>query len=171
VAPVRPVERVAPAGPAVAPAGAGSPLPALEVDVTDQALMMYSPTVLSIPASVMERFEAARPGAASHTALVLDALRAHARQLPDLVLDKRPGPKLGDLFPQRAVPGGGKPLRPQPLRIRPTVGELQIMDALTGWVNEEIRRRRPGRKVSRSEVVAVALDAYLPPVQRKRKVD
>jgi hypothetical protein len=53
------------------------------------------------------------------------------------------------------------------------VGELQIMDAITEWTNAEIRRLRPGgRKVSRSEVVAVALDAYLPADSaRKRKTD
>lgn len=152
--------------------GGGLPLPQLDLDLTDPTMMIYSPTVLSVPAVVMLRFEAARPAAASHTALVLDALRAHAAELPDLVLAKRPGPRPGDLFPLRAVPGGGEPLRPQPLRIRPTVGELRIMDGLTDWVNDEIRRRRPGgRKVSRSEVVAVALDKYLPESSRKRRND
>ena len=130
--------------------------------------MMVTPTVLSIPASILKRFEAARPRVASHTALVLDALRAHAEQLPDLILALRPGPRPGDLFPYRATPGVGSGDRPGPLRIRPTAGELAIMDGLTAWANGEIRRRRPGgRKVSRSEVVAVALDAYLP-ADRKR---
>ena len=47
------------------------------------------------------------------------------------------------------------------------------MDALAAWVNEQIRQRRPGgRRVSRSEVVAVALHAYLPAEPgRKRKSD
>ncbi|MDM4723480.1 hypothetical protein QTQ03_29315 [Micromonospora sp. WMMA1363] len=141
----------------------GSPLPKLEVDLTDPAAMMVTPTVLSIPGEIMRRFEQARPQHASHTALVLNALRAHAEHLPDLVLERRPGPRPGDLFPYRAEPGSGAPLRPAPLRIRPTAGELAIMDALSGWVNNEIWHRRPGgRKVSRSEVVAVALDVYLP---------
>jgi hypothetical protein len=131
--------------------------------------MIPSPTVLSIPAAIMDRFETARVKASSHTALVLDSLRAHAQALPDLVLERRPGPRPGDLFPYRAEPGAAAQARPLPLRIRPTVGELEIMDALTIWVNAEIKRRRPGgRRVSRSEVVAVALDAFLPPAVRKR---
>ena len=146
----------------------GRQLPSLEVDLNDPAAMMVTPTVLSIPGSILRRFEVARQREPSHTALVLDALRAHAADLPDLVLALRPGPRPGDLFPYRATPGARTEDKPGPLRIRPTAGELAIMDALTGWVNEEISRRRPGsRKVSRSETVAVALDAYLP--RRKRQ--
>jgi hypothetical protein len=152
-------------------AGAGGPLPDLDVDLTDPAAMMVTPTVLSIPGTVMQRFEIARERESSHTAVVLNALRAHAPQLPDLELAKRPGPRPGDLFPYRAAPGATAADRPAPLRIRPTAGELRIMDALSTWVNVEINQRRPGgRKVSRSEVVAVALDAYLAPLTRKRTV-
>jgi len=150
------------------PKRAEQPLPRLDVDLTDAAAMMITPTVLSIPGVIMRRFEAARPRSASHTALVLNALRANAGQLPALVLARRPGPRPGDLFPYRAEPGEGTSTRPAPLRIRPTVGELNIMDALTTWVNAEIGRQRPGgRRVSRSEVVAVALDAFLPPARQR----
>jgi hypothetical protein len=151
--------------PAAGPAGedAAPRLPDRQADLADAASMMVTPTVLSVPAPVLRRFETARARAASHTALVLDALRAHASQLPDLVMALRPGPRPGDLFPYRATPGRARADKPGPLRIRPNAGELAIMDELTGWVNTEISRRRPGgRKVSRSEIVAVALDAYLP---------
>lgn len=138
-------------------------LPDLEVDLDDPTALLITPTVLSVPNKILARFERARPHAASHTALVLDALRAHAAQLPDLVAALRPGPRPGDLFPYRATPGAPSGDRPGPLRIRPTAGELAIMDGLTTWVNNQIRRGRAGvRKVSRSEVVSVALDAYLP---------
>jgi hypothetical protein len=139
-------------------------LPDLDVDLDDPTALMVTPTVLSVPNTILRRFEAARRQGSSHTGLVLDALRAHAEQLPDLVLALRPGPRPGDLFPYRATPGAASTDRPGPLRIRPTAGELAIMDKLAAWVNGEISHNRPGvRKVSRSEVVAVALDAFLPP--------
>ena len=139
-------------------------LPDLAVDLEDPTALMVTPTVLSVPNTVLRRFEDARRQAPSHTGLVLDALRANAERLPDLVLALRPGPRPGDLFPYRATPGATSTDRPGPLRIRPTAGELAIMDKLAAWVNGEISHNRPGvRKVSRSEVVAVALDAFLPP--------
>lgn len=146
------------------------PMPSLDLDLSDPAMMLYSPTVLSIPADVKDRFEVARKAAPSHTGLVLDALRVHAPGLPELVLAKRPGPRPGDLFPLRAEAGtGGSRRPPQPLRVRPLVGELRIMDLLTEWVNSRVQLVRPGaKKVTRSEVVAVALDAALPPLPRKR---
>jgi len=158
-------------GAAVATAAAGSrALPDLNIDLDDPTALMITPTVLSVPNGILRRFEDARRRAASHTALVLDALRAHAAELPDLVLQRRPGPRPGDLFPYRASPGGGSDERPGPLRIRPAAGELAIMDTLTDWVNAEVGHNRPGvRKVSRSEVVAVALDAYLPPAGHSRR--
>jgi hypothetical protein len=147
----------------------GRHLPDLEIDLDDPTALLVTPTVLSVPNAILRRFEQARVTAPSHTALVLDALRAHAAQLPDLVAALRPGPRPGDLFPYRATPGAGSSDRPGPLRIRPTAGELGIMDRLTAWVNDEIRRGRAGiRKVSRSEVVAVALDSYLPPLKKGR---
>ncbi len=115
--------------------------------------------------------EVARTTPASHTGLVLDALRTYANQLPDLVLTERPGPRKSDLFPWCPSPQSGKLAdRPEPLRVRPTVGELGVIDSLVGWVNEEIIRRRPGsRRASRSEVVTAALKAYLPASIRKTK--
>jgi hypothetical protein len=154
---------------AVAADTGGLPLPDLEVDLDDPTALMVTPTVLSVPNTILLRFEQARLKAPSHTALVLDALRAHATELPALVAALRPGPRPGDLFPYRATPGTTSSERPGPLRIRPTAGELAIMDRLTSWVNDEIRRGRAGvRKVSRSEVVAVALDAYLPQGKTRR---
>jgi hypothetical protein len=138
-------------------------LPHLDVDVDDVTAMMVTPTVLSIPSSILRRFEEARKRSASHTALVLDALRGHVQDLPSLVVALRPGPRAGDLFPYRATPGAAQKDTPGPLRIRPTAGELAVMDAITTWVNTEIKKARPGsRRVTRSEVVAVALDAFLP---------
>lgn len=178
-----PVTKPAPApepAPAAAQGETGGPQPAeahvderqlpdLEIDLDDPTALLITPTVLSVPNTILRRFEQARMTAPSHTGLVLDALRAHAAQLPDLVKALRPGPRPGDLFPYRATPGAGGGDRPGPLRIRPTAGELGIMDRLTGWVNDEIRRGRAGvRKVSRSEVVAVALDSYLPPLRKGR---
>jgi len=133
------------------------------VDFSDPTAMIVHPTVLSIPSSVLQRFAAARRGAPSHTELVLDALRSHAGRLPDLVLARRPAARAGDLFPFSEGKGNPEGDTPGPLRIRPTRGNLKIMDELTEWVQAELQRSRPGgRRVSRSEVVAAALDAYLP---------
>jgi hypothetical protein len=144
-------------------AGASRQLPSLDLDLSDPAAMQVTPTVLSIPTTVLERFEAARRHEPSHTALLLDALRAHAQRLPDLVRARRPQPPSGDLFPQRAAPGARPDDRPGPLRIRPTAGELAIMDALAAWIDAEVRRDQPGsRKVTRSEMAAAALDTHLP---------
>lgn len=146
-------------------------MPSLELDLTDPAMMLYSPTVMSIPSDIMARFETARKGAASHTGIVLDALREHGPRLPALVLARRPGPAPGDLFPLRGpVPAADKVSRPLPLRVRPVVGELRIMDGLADWVNDQVQQARPGAKrVTRSEMVAAALDASLPKDGRKRK--
>ena len=174
----------APEHPAPVPAGAplaGPPAPAvvvrspaaprLDVDLSDPAGLLPSPTVLSVPGSVMRRFELAREKAASHTGLVLDALRAHADDLPALVLAGRPGPRPDDLFPWR--PSTGELLaadRPEPLRVRPTVGELSVIDQLVTWVTTEVAQLRPGsKKANRSEVVTAALRAYLPSTSGKRR--
>lgn len=119
--------------------------------------------MLSIAGPIMRRFEKARAEAVSHTSLVLDALRAHAKQLPDLVAAGRPAAPTGDLFPWRSAPPKGRGGRPEPLRVRPTAGELRVIDALVSWVNSDMLGRRPSStKASRSEVVAAALNAYLP---------
>jgi hypothetical protein len=147
-----------------------TPLPALNVDPDDPANAIPSPTQLSVPTSVMKRFEAARGNATTHTGLVLDALRAKATELPDLVAAARPAPSRDDLFPFRATPTSTRsPDRPVPLRVRPTVGELKVIDGLVDWVNRELVARRPGsRKPSRSEVVTAALNAYLPAAKPRR---
>jgi hypothetical protein len=137
--------------------------PDLHIDVDDPSALAVTPTVLSIAGPIMRRFETARASATSHTVLVLDALRTHVHELPELVLAARPAAPTGDLFPWRSAPGAGRTRRPEPLRIRPTAGELRVIDALATWVNTELTRRRPGiSKASRSEVVAAALNAYLP---------
>lgn len=145
-------------------------MPKLDIDPADPTAQLVSPTVLSIPASIVKRFERARAQAPSHTALVLDALRAHAHELPDLIISRRPGPKPGDLFPFREAPGRTTQDTPLPVRIRPTKGELAVMKALTNWVSATIDRQRPGtRETNRSEMVAAALDAFLPAPQQRRK--
>ncbi|ETZ38115.1 type III secretion system outer membrane O domain protein [Mycobacterium intracellulare MIN_052511_1280] len=143
-------------------------LPNLNIDPADPTAHIVSPTVLSIPASIVRRFDRARADAPSHTALVLDALRAQVHDLPTLVLNRRPGPKPGDLFPFRDSPGRTTTDTPMPLRIRPTKGELNIMKQLTDWSSAQITQQRPGtRPTNRSEMVAAALDAFLPPARRK----
>jgi hypothetical protein len=147
-------------------------LPKLDIDLTDPTAHLVSPTVLSIPASIVKRFESARAGAPSHTSLVLDALRAHVKELPTLILKRRPGGREGDLFPFRGTPGRTSTDTPLPVRIRPTKGELAVMKKLTEWASTRIAEQRPGtREISRSEMVAAALDAFLDPepAVRKRK--
>lgn len=143
-------------------------LPNLNIDPADPTAHIVSPTVLSVPASIVKRFDRARSDAPSHTALVLDALRAQVHDLPTLILNRRPGPKPGDLFPFRDSPGRTTTDTPMPLRIRPTKGELNIMKQLTDWSSAQITQQRPGtRPTNRSEMVAAALDAFLPPARRK----
>ncbi|WP_204815356.1 hypothetical protein [Mycobacterium riyadhense] len=147
-------------------------MPKLDIDLNDPTAHLVSPTVLSIPASIVKRFERARAHAPSHTALVLDALRAHAHELPTLILSRRPGPKPGDLFPFREAPGRTAAQdTPLPVRIRPTKGELTVMKSLTDWASTSIAKQRPGtRETNRSEMVAAALDAFLPsPPERRAK--
>jgi hypothetical protein len=152
-----------PAAAAAALSAATVSLPALDVNLADPVAHMVSPTQLSIPASIVARFDHARANASSHTSLVIDALRAHADALPHLVLSRRPGPREGDLFPFRAVSAAAAAETPLPLRIRPTRGELDVMKKLVDWVNVCIAQQRPGSKpTNRSEMVAAALDAYLP---------
>ncbi|WP_412741266.1 hypothetical protein [Krasilnikovia sp. MM14-A1259] len=115
--------------------------------------------------TVMARFRRAtdRKGV-TFTGLVLDALRKHQHELADLVARRRPHADPNDLFPHRATPRGG-PSVPGGgvIRIRPTVGELKIIDALVDDTSKKIVRGRLGVKaVSRSELVTAALDGYLP---------
>ena len=149
---------------------AAATLPELQVPTGPEA-MIVSPTQLSARSSVVRRFEAhAKRTGLTHTAIVLDALRAHAQQLPDLVLAARPAGKSGDLFALRSIPAAtATPDRPAPIRIRPVIGETAVIDQLVDWVTDELRERRPGsKKANRSEVVAAALDAFLPPEKPKR---
>ncbi len=138
-------------------------LPVLDIDLRDPEAQIVSPTVMSIPESIVARFDKARSKAPSHTAVVLNALRKHAHELPTLILARRPGPNPGDLFPWRDAPGDSGTETPLPLRIRPTKAELKVMKTLQDWSTKQIRAQRPGaRETNRSEMVAAALDAYLP---------
>ncbi|GJJ21957.1 hypothetical protein [Mycolicibacterium mageritense] len=138
-------------------------LPVLDIDLRDPEAQIVSPTVMSIPESIVARFDKARSKAPSHTAVVLNALRKHAHELPALILARRPGPNPGDLFPWRDAPGDSGTETPLPLRIRPTKAELKVMKTLQDWSTKQIRAQRPGaRETNRSEMVAAALDAYLP---------
>lgn len=147
-----------------------TPLPDLEIDLDDPTALIVTPTVCSVGSRIMRRFDVARASAASHTAVVIDAMRAHARELPELVLASKPGGRPDDLFPWRETAGQRSTDRPEPLRLRPIRGELAVIDKLVDWVNTELNRRRPGiKKVSRSEVVAVALVAYLPAAPKRNR--
>lgn len=135
-------------------------LPDLRIDLGSATARLPKPTVMNVPASVMARFARMRRDADSHTGVTLDALRATVGRLPELVATARPQPQAGDLFPLR---GGAQRERRDPLRVRPTVAELAVIDRIVQWVAEEIDRRYPGSpRVTRSEVVSAALDAYLP---------
>lgn len=124
----------------------------------------------------MRRFERARQVADSNTSVVLDALRAHAAELPQLVsAARRPASTKGqqDLFPWRSstrgTRGAAARVRRVQLPIRPLVGELQVIDSLVDWVQQEIGAspRSLGGRATRSEVVVAALNAYLPPERRR----
>lgn len=175
------------------PAGAATPPPAavaadpvsvppagppdLSLDMDDSTALTVSPTVLSVPEPLMRRFERARRGADTNTEVVLDALRAHLTELPKLVAQaRRPSTSSGEgePFPWRASTrparrAAGKVHRVQ-LPIRPLAGELQVIDRLVEWVQQEIgaASRSLGGKTNRSEVVGAALDAYLPAERRNR---
>lgn len=147
--------------PTTQPGPAG--LPDLAIDLNDPDAHIPSPTVMSIPESIVVRFNSARATAPSHTAIVLNALREHAHELPALILARRPGPTPGDLFPWRGAPGKSGTETPLPLRIRPTKAERKVMKVLETWASHQIRLQRPGApETNRSEMVAAALDAYLP---------
>ncbi|MFY1573307.1 hypothetical protein ACN26Z_00235 [Verrucosispora sp. WMMD703] len=144
-------------------------MPDLSVDLDDPAALVVSPTVLSVPAPLMARFERARRNSTSNTELVLDALRAHLAELPRLVADAR-RPAAADAsepFPWRTSAqrrtAAAKVRRVQ-LPIRPLAGELQVIDTLVGWVQQQLGAgpRSLGGRITRSEVVVAALDAHLP---------
>lgn len=143
-------------------------LPDLSVDLDDPAAMAVSPTVLSVPAPLMARFERARRSSTSNTELVLDALRAHLADLPRLVAEaRRPtAAAAGEPFPWRtsAQRRAAAKVRRVQLPIRPLVGELHVIDTLVGWVQEQIGAgpRSLGGRITRSEVVVAALNAHLP---------
>lgn len=143
---------------------ASGDLPELDIDLRDPDAQIVSPTVMSIPESIVARFDKARSQAPSHTAVVLNALRQHAHELPALILARRPAPTPGNLFPWRDAPGGSGSETPLPLRIRPTKAELKVMKALQDWSTTQIRAEfgSSARETNRSEMVAAALDAYLP---------
>ena len=148
-------------------------MPNLQVDLADPAARVVSPTQLSVRGSIMRRFDAKRnqqPGA-THTGLMLDAIRETAPRLPALVLASRPAPLAGDLFPWRPSPEEAPTDdRPEPLRIRPLIGERTVIDDIVTWVNAEVQRQRPrSPKVTRSEVVSVALDESLPQLKKTSK--
>jgi hypothetical protein len=156
---------------AVPPVVTAEGLPVLEVDLSAVGALKAAPTTLNVPASVVERFEAVRSVRTTHAALMLHAVRTEAERLPELVLARRPELREGDPFPLRPVPGEEQATeRPGTLRVRPIRAEVEVLDRLAAWVDAEVQRRRPGgRKVSRSEVVTAALDAYLPPLKKSRK--
>lgn len=140
----------------------------VEVDPSTPDAHIVAPTVLSIPDSIVNRFTKVRTESASNTAVILDALRAHVTELPDLILARRPGARPGDLFPWRETPGATGSETPAPIRIRPTKAELTVMKGLIDKCNTHISQTNPGAKgTNRSEMIAAALDAYLPGRVRK----
>lgn len=145
-------------------------LPVLTVDMSRPDSRSPAPTTLNVPASVVDRFEQALPPRTTHAALVFDAVRSHAGDLPELVLKRRPQPRKNDPFPLRAAPVEQKRERPGTLRVRPVQAEMVVLDRLVTWVNRVVQSSQPGsRRVSRSELVAAALDAYLPPLKKTKK--
>lgn len=137
--------------------------PSLAVDVTDPANLHPDPTALMIPEPVMKRYDKARRRAGANMEVVTEALRATIDDLPALVAEARreaAGIRNGDPFPFRTIRKRDRVPRVR-LSIEPLVGELKVIDALVRWVGREINA--PAKKpVNRSELVTVALDAYLP---------
>jgi hypothetical protein len=134
-------------------------LPDLSVNSEDPAALVVSPTVLSVPEPLMRRFEKARRSNVTNTGIVLDALRAHLAELPTLVARARQGPVAAasgatEPFPWRA---STTKVRRVQLPIRPLV--QQEIGAVP---------RSLGGRTNRSEVVAAALNAYLPAERRPR---
>lgn len=122
------------------------------------------PTVLSVEESIVHRFEEARKDAPSHTGLILQALEAQYQALPQLIKDRRPKPAEGALFSFRPTPGEAVPERRLPIRIRPLVAELAVIDQLVEQCQSEV-----DSEVNRSEMIAAALDAHLPLLPKKRR--
>jgi metal-responsive CopG/Arc/MetJ family transcriptional regulator len=159
----------APAAVATPPVPAPAPPPARQkLDVNDPAARIVEPTVLSLPASLADRFHRARKEGATttNTSIVLDALRQHVHELPALVLGRRPAPKADDLFPWRD-PAPAVADKRAMVHIRPTRGELAVMQRLIAQVDAVINQQRPGEdSTNRSEMIAAALDAYLPAARK-----
>lgn len=122
------------------------------------------PTVLSVEESVVHRFEEARKDAPSHTGLILQALETQYKDLPKLIRDRRPKPAEGALFSFRPTPGEVVSERRLPIRIRPLVAELAVIDRLVEQCRSEV-----DSDVNRSEMIAAALDAHLPTLPKKRR--
>jgi hypothetical protein len=138
--------------------------------MSEPAQRAVTTTSVSVPREIMERFRAAVPDATTYGVMTLRAVQEAAGELPELVVARRQR-ESGTEFPWRALGSRPRGQKPEPLRIRPYAGELAYFDALAAWVTGTLRSRGvlPTGRVSRSEVVATALDKHLPALKGKRK--
>jgi hypothetical protein len=97
----------------------------------------------------------------TNAAVVLDAIDAYHARLPQLLADSRTRltrPE-GSLFPGRTIRRRSSSERPVALEFWVTPAELEVIDALVAEY----------QAVSRTELVVVALDAYLQPDRDSRR--
>jgi hypothetical protein len=118
-----------------------------EADSGVQAVIVY------LPASLRERLRARRSETGdTYTTLALDAVEHCHAELADLLADVRPAARSQGLFAHRG-PRRVQHAEPQvQVNIRPSRGDLTVLDQLVE------QHQAP----SRSALVAVALNRYLP---------
>ncbi|MFI5782648.1 hypothetical protein [Nocardia sp. NPDC051570] len=186
-APEKPVEttpaaaKAKPRGAATTPPAQGSGglpaqkqawvMPEDSIEPDDPTALYVKPTVAKIPVPVMRRFNNARRGAASHTAVVLDAMAEHAHELDQLILRHRP--EIAARYTRQRMPLRRLTMDKQTkddLRIRPTEAELGYLKALVDSINAWLEANWPKIKpTDQSEVLTVLLDAYLPAPKPKKE--
>ncbi|WP_280381341.1 hypothetical protein [Nocardia wallacei] len=147
-------------------------MPETEIDPDDATALYVTPTVAKVPVAVMRRFNAARRGAASHTAIVLDAMFGHAQELDQLILAHRP--EIAARYSRHRMPLRrltAQKEKKDDLRIRPTEAELNylkmLVDSINAWLEQNWPKTKP---TDQSEVLTVLLDAHLPAARAKKDI-
>lgn len=135
-------------------------------------------TTLSMPRDILVRFNAARTGRGSRTAdVILDAVAAaHEAGLPALVMARRPELEKDGLFPGRVVEQARTSGDSQtagdnvPVNVRMFGTHMDAIDSLVLEVDKVRQAERPAEGVvTRSELIAAALDHHLPAVASRRR--
>lgn len=138
-------------------------------------------TTLSMPKDILVRFNAARAGEGSRTAdVILNAIAAaHSRSegnLAELVMARRPELETGGLFPGRVAEQARQSGESQtagdtaPVYVRLVGAHMDVIDDLVKEVEKVRQAQRPAEAaVTRSELIAAALDDHLPLAPRRRR--